>query len=97
MRKTTFNLLKSVAVISAALVWSCEDHLPTDAPGSPADHPMFKPSVGSSWSKGAAGSRSSDALIRIDSIDAMDGDMQLYLVSEEEDLAAYSGSAAEPL
>lgn len=95
MRKTTFNLLKSVAVISAALVWSCEDHLPTDAPGSPADHPMFKPSVGSSWSKGAAGSRSSDALIRIDSIDAMDGDMQLYLVSEEEDLAAYSGSAAE--
>ena len=96
MRKTTFNLLKSVAVISAALVWSCEDHLPTDAPGSPADHPMFKPSVGSSWSKGAAGSRSSDALIRIDSIDAMDGDMQLYLVSEEEDLAAYSGSAAEP-
>lgn len=25
----------------------------------------------------------------------MDGDMQLYLVSEEEDLAAYSGSAAE--
>ncbi len=96
MRKTTFNLLKSVAVISAALVWSCEDHLPTDAPGSPADHPMFKPSVGSSWSKGAAGSRSSDALIRIDSIDAMDGDMQLYLVSEEEDLAAYTGSAAEP-
>lgn len=95
MRKTTFNLLKSVAVISAALVWSCEDHLPTDAPGSPADHPMFKPSVGSSWSKGAAGSRSSDALIRIDSIDAMDGDMQLYLVSEEEDLAAYSGSAAD--
>lgn len=95
MRKTTFNLLKSVAVISAALVWSCEDHLPTDAPGSPADHPIFKPSVGSSWSKGAAGSRSSDALIRIDSIDAMDGDMQLYLVSEEEDLAAYSGSAAE--
>ncbi|MBP3287699.1 MAG: fimbrillin family protein, partial [Muribaculaceae bacterium] len=56
---------------------------------------MFKPSVGSSWSKGAAGSRSSDALIRIDSIDAMDGDMQLYLVSEEEDLAAYSGSAAD--
>lgn len=95
MRKTTFNLLKSVAVISAALVWSCEDHLPTDAPGSPADHPIFKPSVGSSWSKGAAGSRSSDALIRIDSIDAMDGDMQLYLVSEEEDLAAYTGSAAE--
>ncbi len=95
MRKTKFNLLKSVAVISAALVWSCEDHLPTDAPGSPADHPMFKPSVGSSWSKGAAGSRSSDALIRIDSIDAMDGDMQLYLVSEEEDLAAYSGSAAD--
>ena len=95
MRKTTFNLLKSVAVISAALVWSCEDHLPTDAPGSPADHPMFKPSVGSSWSKGAAGSRSSDALIRIDSIDAIDGDMQLYLVSEEEDLAAYSGSAAD--
>lgn len=95
MRKTTFNLLKSVAVISAALVWSCEDHLPTDAPGSPADHPMFKPSVGSSWSKGAAGSRSSDALIRIDSIDAMDGDMQLYLVSEEEDLAAYSGSASD--
>ena len=95
MRKTTFNLLKSVAVISAALVWSCEDHLPTDAPGSPADHPMFKPSVGSSWSKGAAGSRSSDALIRIDSIDAMDGDMQLYLVSEEEDLAAFTGSAAE--
>lgn len=95
MRKTTFNLLKSVAVISAALMWSCEDHLPTDAPGSPADHPMFKPSVGSSWSKGAAGSRSSDALIRIDSIDAMDGDMQLYLVSEEEDLAAYTGSAAE--
>lgn len=95
MRKTTFNLLKSVAVISAALVWSCEDHLPTDAPGSPADHPMFKPSVGTSWTKGAAGSRSSDALIRIDSIDAMDGDMQLYLVSEEEDLAAYSGSAAE--
>lgn len=95
MRKTTFNLLKSVAVISAALIWSCEDHLPTDAPGSPADHPMFKPSVGSSWSKGAAGSRSSDALIRIDSIDAMDGDMQLYLVSEEEDLAAYSGSAAD--
>lgn len=95
MRKTTFNLLKSVAVISAALVWSCEDHLPTDAPGSPADHPIFKPTVGSSWSKGAAGSRSSDALIRIDSIDAMDGDMQLYLVSEEEDLAAYSGSAAE--
>lgn len=95
MRKTTFNLLKSVAVISAALMWSCEDHLPTDAPGSPADHPIFKPSVGSSWSKGAAGSRSSDALIRIDSIDAMDGDMQLYLVSEEEDLAAYSGSAAD--
>lgn len=95
MRKTTFNLLKSVAVISAALVWSCEDHLPTDAPGSPADHPIFKPSVGSSWSKGAAGSRSSDALIRIDSIDAMDGDMQLYLVSEEEDLAAYTGSPAE--
>lgn len=95
MRKTTFYLLKSVAVISAALVWSCEDHLPTDTPGSPADHPMFKPSVGSSWSKGAAGSRSSDALIRIDSIDAMDGDMQIYLVSEEEDLAAYSGSAAE--
>lgn len=95
MRKTTFNLLKSVAVISAALVWSCEDHLPTDAPGSPADHPIFKPSVGSSWSKGAAGSRSSEALIRIDSIDAMDGDMQLYLVSEEEDLAAYSGSAAD--
>lgn len=95
MRKTTFNLLKSVAVISAALVWSCEDHLPTDAPGSPADHPIFKPSVGSSWSKGAAGSRSSDALIRIDSIDAMDGDMQLYLVSEEEDLAAYTGSAAD--
>lgn len=96
MRKTTFYLLKSVAVISAALVWSCEDHLPTDVPGSPADHPIFKPSVGSSWSKGAAGSRSSDALIRIDSIDAMDGDMQLYLVSEEEDLAAYSGSVAEP-